>query len=189
MRKDIHKKGEPKARYRVRNWAAYNAGLIPRGDRDDMDRCSRPCQNTRRPYPDVVARVYTGRYADSGITWREDRLSTDVARPARFHPKSLRDLAFPSLPVPNYTTLCCWAKRLISNCRSFATTKQIHLVVDSTGLKVYGEGEWKGLPARLLEAEHVASSLSRAQREYGSSACRANDATTPCRELGPWCPA
>ncbi|MEX3592946.1 MAG: hypothetical protein VB140_09695, partial [Burkholderia sp.] len=23
MRKDIHKKGEPKARYRVRNWAAY----------------------------------------------------------------------------------------------------------------------------------------------------------------------
>ncbi|KAF1006781.1 MAG: hypothetical protein E5299_02116 [Burkholderia gladioli] len=32
MRKDIHKKGEPKARYRVRNWAAYNEGLINRGD-------------------------------------------------------------------------------------------------------------------------------------------------------------
>ncbi|KAF1012501.1 MAG: IS5 family transposase ISBam3 [Burkholderia gladioli] len=30
MRKDIHKTGEPKARYRVRNWAAYNAGLINR---------------------------------------------------------------------------------------------------------------------------------------------------------------
>ncbi|KAF1017853.1 MAG: hypothetical protein E5299_00284 [Burkholderia gladioli] len=32
MRKDIHKKGEPKARYRVKNWAAYNEGLINRGN-------------------------------------------------------------------------------------------------------------------------------------------------------------
>ncbi|KAF1005895.1 MAG: hypothetical protein E5299_02211 [Burkholderia gladioli] len=39
MRKDIHKKGEPKARYRVRNWAAYNEGLINRGEqRNNMDR-------------------------------------------------------------------------------------------------------------------------------------------------------
>ncbi|KAF1018048.1 MAG: hypothetical protein E5299_00118 [Burkholderia gladioli] len=28
MCKDICKTCEPKARYRVRNWAAYNAGLI-----------------------------------------------------------------------------------------------------------------------------------------------------------------
>ncbi|MEX3592611.1 MAG: IS5/IS1182 family transposase, partial [Burkholderia sp.] len=32
MCKDIHKTGEPKARYRVRNWAAYNEGLINRGN-------------------------------------------------------------------------------------------------------------------------------------------------------------
>ncbi|KAF1009846.1 MAG: hypothetical protein E5299_01840 [Burkholderia gladioli] len=32
MRKDIHKTGEPKARYRVRNWAAYHEGLINRGN-------------------------------------------------------------------------------------------------------------------------------------------------------------
>ncbi|KAF1014461.1 MAG: hypothetical protein E5299_00732 [Burkholderia gladioli] len=34
MRRDIHKTGEPKARltrYRVKNWAAYNEGLINRG--------------------------------------------------------------------------------------------------------------------------------------------------------------
>ncbi|KAF1018009.1 MAG: hypothetical protein E5299_00180 [Burkholderia gladioli] len=37
----------------------------------------------------------------------------------------LRDLAsFPSLPVPNYTTLFRRAKRLKSNCRSFATTNR-----------------------------------------------------------------
>ncbi|KAF1018117.1 MAG: hypothetical protein E5299_00098 [Burkholderia gladioli] len=30
MRKDIHKTGELKTRYRVRNWRPYNAGLINR---------------------------------------------------------------------------------------------------------------------------------------------------------------
>ncbi|KAF1015431.1 MAG: hypothetical protein E5299_00617 [Burkholderia gladioli] len=30
MRKDIHKTGEQKTRYRVRNWVAYNEGLINR---------------------------------------------------------------------------------------------------------------------------------------------------------------
>ncbi|KAF1010762.1 MAG: hypothetical protein E5299_01581 [Burkholderia gladioli] len=32
MRKDIRKTGKPKARYRFRSWAAYNAGLINRGN-------------------------------------------------------------------------------------------------------------------------------------------------------------
>ncbi|KAF1003542.1 MAG: hypothetical protein E5299_02472 [Burkholderia gladioli] len=31
MRKGIHKTGEPKARFHVRNWAAYNEGFINRG--------------------------------------------------------------------------------------------------------------------------------------------------------------
>lgn len=32
MRKDKGGTQEPKAKYRVRNWAAYNAGLIIRGN-------------------------------------------------------------------------------------------------------------------------------------------------------------
>ncbi|KAF1012269.1 MAG: hypothetical protein E5299_01225 [Burkholderia gladioli] len=32
MRKGIHKRGGPKARYRVRNWAAYNTALINPGN-------------------------------------------------------------------------------------------------------------------------------------------------------------
>ncbi|KAF1008746.1 MAG: hypothetical protein E5299_01917 [Burkholderia gladioli] len=32
----------------------------------------------------------------------------------------------------------------MSNCRSFGDNEPIHLVVDSTGLKVYSESEWKG---------------------------------------------
>ncbi|MEX3611838.1 MAG: IS5/IS1182 family transposase, partial [Burkholderia sp.] len=32
MRRDKGKTSEPKARYRVRNWSAYNVGLINRGN-------------------------------------------------------------------------------------------------------------------------------------------------------------
>ncbi|KAF1008357.1 MAG: IS5 family transposase ISBam3 [Burkholderia gladioli] len=57
--------------------------------------------------------------------------------------QSLRNLAFPSLPVPNYTTLCRRTKTLAVELPILRDNEPIHLVVDSTGLKVYGEGEWK----------------------------------------------
>ena len=46
------------------------------------------------------------------------------------------------LPVPDYTTLC----RRAATVRITLPKKAdgpLHLVLDSTGLKVYGEGEWK----------------------------------------------
>ncbi|KAF1003197.1 MAG: hypothetical protein E5299_02514 [Burkholderia gladioli] len=49
--------------------------------------------------------------------------------------QSLRDLAFPSLPVPNYTTLCRRAKTLDVELPIFRDNEPIHLVIDSTGLK------------------------------------------------------
>ncbi|KAF1012653.1 MAG: hypothetical protein E5299_01134 [Burkholderia gladioli] len=57
--------------------------------------------------------------------------------------QTLGDLAFPSLPVPNYTTLCRRTKTHDVELPIFYDNAPIHLVVDSTGLKVYGEGEWK----------------------------------------------
>ncbi|KAF1006817.1 MAG: hypothetical protein E5299_02096 [Burkholderia gladioli] len=89
MRKDIHKKGEPKARYRVRNWAAYNEGLINRGNVtiwiDEAVLAKIPDAIPTRGRPCLYGDTLIQR-----ITWREDRLSTDLARPARFHPKSAR---------------------------------------------------------------------------------------------------
>jgi hypothetical protein len=47
------------------------------------------------------------------------------------------------LPVPNYTTLCRRCSQLDFTIQ-LPKHKVIHdLVVDSTGLKLYGEGEWK----------------------------------------------
>ncbi|KAF1005139.1 MAG: hypothetical protein E5299_02286 [Burkholderia gladioli] len=57
--------------------------------------------------------------------------------------QSLRDLAFPSLPVPNYTTLCRREKTLDVELLILRDNEPIHLLVDSTGLKVYSEDEWK----------------------------------------------
>jgi len=50
---------------------------------------------------------------------------------------SLRKLAFANLPLPSYTTLSRRAQDLE------VVLPALHLVVDSTGLKVFGEGEWK----------------------------------------------
>lgn len=56
---------------------------------------------------------------------------------------SLRRLAFAELPVPNYTTLSRRAQDLEVVLPATRTGEALHLVVDSTGLKVFGEGEWK----------------------------------------------
>jgi hypothetical protein len=57
--------------------------------------------------------------------------------------QSLRKLAFPSLAVPNYTTLSRRAQTLKVALPTQRPNEPMHLVLDSTGLKVYGEGEWK----------------------------------------------
>jgi hypothetical protein len=56
--------------------------------------------------------------------------------------QSLFTLMQVKLPVPDYSVLCRRAKKLwIPNRRN--KQKATHIVIDSTGLKVYGEGEWK----------------------------------------------
>lgn len=60
--------------------------------------------------------------------------------------QSVMDLLGVSLPVPDYTTLCRRRQSLSvhvpSSC-SLRRAEGVHVVVDSTGLKIYGEGEWK----------------------------------------------
>jgi hypothetical protein len=50
-----------------------------------------------------------------------------------------------SIPIdlPDYTTLCRRGKKLSLQIGLKHKGKPVHLALDSTGLKVYGEGEWK----------------------------------------------
>ncbi|KAF1014432.1 MAG: IS5 family transposase ISBam3 [Burkholderia gladioli] len=141
MRKDVHKTGEPKVHHRVRNCSAYNADLINRGnvtisiDEAIFARIPDAIPTHCRPrlYGDTLIQVLLGVKTVYRLTLRALQGFT----------QSLRDLAFPSLPVPNYSTLFRRAKTLDVELPILRDNEPIHLVVDSTSLKVYGEGEWK----------------------------------------------
>ncbi|KAF1010544.1 MAG: hypothetical protein E5299_01647 [Burkholderia gladioli] len=122
MRKDMHKKGEPKARYRVRNWAAYNEGLINRGNvtiwideavlariHDAIPTRGRPCL-----YGDALIQALLGVKTVYRLTLRALQGFT----------QSLRNLAFPSFRCRITPRSVVGKKRLMSNCRSFATTNR-----------------------------------------------------------------
>lgn len=142
MRKDERKASEPKGLYRVRNWREYNTGLIARGDVTmwiDQSILTQGSEAgpTRRGRPTV--------YSDAAI---QMLLSLKQVfhlplRALQGFAQSLRKLAFPSLPVPNYTTLSRRAQTLKVVLPTRHPNEPMHLVIDSTGLKVYGEGEWK----------------------------------------------
>src|SRR5260370_40595121 len=57
--------------------------------------------------------------------------------------QSLRELAFADLPVPNYTTLSRRAQDLRVALPVTSSGEPLQLVGDSTGVKLYGDGEWK----------------------------------------------
>ncbi|MFN4320400.1 MAG: IS5 family transposase, partial [Aquificaceae bacterium] len=56
--------------------------------------------------------------------------------------RSILEIMKLSLPVPDHTTLSRRGRKLKVNIPKKAKGP-LHLVVDSSGLKVYGEGEWK----------------------------------------------
>ncbi len=56
--------------------------------------------------------------------------------------ESLLKLSGPDWPVPDYTTLCRRQKHLKVQIPYRAASGPLHLLVDSTGIKFSGEGEW-----------------------------------------------
>lgn len=47
------------------------------------------------------------------------------------------------LPIPSYTQICRRAMQLGQELKKLSRKNATNVVIDSTGLKVYGEGEWK----------------------------------------------
>jgi hypothetical protein len=142
MRKDEQQQQEPKGKYRVKNWPAYNAGLIARGDVTiwmgrDLWQPSAEADAVRRGRPRV--------YADAVIQMLLGlkQVFRLPLRALQGFAASMNKLAFADMPVPNYTTLCRRARDLDVVLPTLRSGEPLHLVVDSTGLKVFGEGEWK----------------------------------------------
>jgi DDE family transposase len=130
-----------KAVYRIRNWREYNEALVKRGsltvwvDQEALD-----AWNYRGPTR------WGGQYVYS-----DTAIQCLLAIRAVFHlplratqgmARSIFELMGLGLDVPHYSTLSRRAADLeVDLARK--SRGPLHLVLDSTGLKAYGEGEWK----------------------------------------------
>lgn len=56
--------------------------------------------------------------------------------------RSVFRMMMTNLPVPDHTTISKRSKDLKVNLPK-KTNQKMNIVMDSTGLKIYGEGEWK----------------------------------------------
>lgn len=133
----------PKPVYRLRNWKQYNQALVQRGSLTLWFDDSSIAGWCAAKDPDKLGAPTI--YSDSAIvcvlTIKE--LFRLPLRQTEGFVASLIALLKLALPVPNYSTLSRRAKTLDVPLGNRRRNEPLHLVVDSTGLKVFGEGEWK----------------------------------------------
>lgn len=133
----------PKPKYKTKNWPQYNQSLINRGsltfwiDEAAIKQWNHQAKQPKRGRPRL--------FSDIAITTAlmMKRVFSMPLRALQGFINSVFQLAKVPLVCPHYT---CISKRAKSVDVSFkAKTRGIikHLAIDATGLKVYGEGEWK----------------------------------------------
>ena len=131
-----------KAQYRVINWAEYNDSQRQRGDLTIW--VSDEAQSVWRA-PRRTSLGGQRRYSDLSI---ETCLTLRTAyrlglRQTQGLMGSIGTLMGLDIRVPDYSTLSGRANGLsIAQAVRQAGSVPVHLVVDSTGLKIFGEGEW-----------------------------------------------
>jgi hypothetical protein len=132
------------SRYRIRNWADYNKSLIQRGSltvwfSDDAIRnwLEKPTGKMKKGHP----RTYSDEAIVSALIIRE--VFHLPLRALQGFLLSLVSLLQLALPVPDYTRICRRSADVGARVKRLSRKRPTDLVFDSTGLKVYGEGEWK----------------------------------------------
>ena len=131
-----------KAQYRVIHWAEYNESLRQRGDLTIW--VSEEAQSVWSA-PRRTSRGGQRRYSDLAI---ETCLTLRTAyrlglRQTQGLMDSIGTLMGLDIRVPDFSTLSRRANGLsITQAVRQAGSVAVHLVVDSTGLKIFGEGEW-----------------------------------------------
>jgi len=132
-----------KRTYRLRNWKQYNAALVQRGSltlwvSDDVVTAWRYPERTGKPgHP----RTYSDTAVFCLATLKEVyhlplRATIGLTR-------SIMHLLGLELPVMSYSQLSRRCAMLEVTLPRRKKSGALHMVVDSTGVKVFGEGEWK----------------------------------------------
>src|SRR3954471_20015740 len=131
----------PKVRYRVRNWREYEAGLRGRGSLTIWvtQEAVEAWRAAARTTPGGQAR-YSPLAIETSLTLR---VVFDLAlRQTEGLVGSILELMGLPLPVPDHSTLSRRATTLGVAPAARTTSGPRHLLVDSTGLKLGGPGEW-----------------------------------------------
>lgn len=132
-----------KSVYRIQNWSDYNKSLVQRGSISIwIDEAS---------LQKWLSCEHTGK-AGRPATYSNDAILMLLILRERFgltlrslegFAKSVFSLMQLLLVVPSYTQICRRAKSLRMEINRLCKGSPRHIILDSTGLKVYGEGEWK----------------------------------------------
>ncbi|MBY7812593.1 IS5 family transposase [Vibrio fluvialis] len=132
----------PKPRYKTTNWHQYNNSLIKRGsltfwiDEEAINQWKQSKQYKRgRPR----------QFSDLAITTAlmVKRIFSLPLRALQGFIDSVFKLANVPLVCPHYTCISRRAKEVEVSFHTSSRGVIQHLAIDATGLKVYGEGEWK----------------------------------------------
>jgi hypothetical protein len=137
------KKKKTKRAYRLRNWKHYNAALVQRGSltlwvSDDVLEAWRNRESTGKP-----GRPRT--YSDTAVLCMATRKEVYhlPLRATQGLMLSILKLLKLDLAVMDYTQLSRRCATLEVTLPRSKSSAPLHMVVDSTGVKVFGEGEWK----------------------------------------------
>jgi hypothetical protein len=135
--------GTRKGTYKIRNWRNYNESLVNRGSitfwfSEEVIaqwRHANAAPKVGHPF------VYSDTAVECLLVLRE--LFQLPYRQTEGLGRSLVELMEINLAIPDYTSLAKRAAKLGVSLDVRRHTGAIDVVVDSTGLKVFGEGEWK----------------------------------------------
>ncbi|MCW2239044.1 IS5 family transposase [Azospirillum canadense] len=150
----------PKAKYKVANWPAYDRALQQRGSltvwiTPEALEAWTPAKTGKRGRPPA--------YADLAVETAV-MLRLAMGRPWRQTEgllRSIMQLLGLDLPVPDHTTLARRSARLALTTALKVPNGAVSVIIDSSGLKVFGAGEWQhekhgGKPHRTWRRLHIA---------------------------------
>jgi hypothetical protein len=129
-------------RYKVRNWSEYNRALVRRGQLTLWfdERTIAAWRDTTRSNEPGRPKVYADAAIECALILKSVfHLSL---RATQGFLGSVVTLMRLELPVPDYSTMSRRQAGLAVSLPPASCSGARHVVVDSTGLKVYGAGEW-----------------------------------------------
>lgn len=138
------RKSEGKKKYRVRNWKEYNEALVNRGKimfwitEEAMREWKEKNRTGKRGKP----KFFSNTAIETALTLKE--VFHLPLRQTEGFLASIFQRIGATLKAPDHSTLSIRGETLSISIRvRLVREEPLHIVVDSTGAKVYGEGEWK----------------------------------------------